>query len=134
MRYLFIIALMACGNSNTADELGVAAECATTEDCPVIEWGADSGDEETQLECLTQFAGGYCGLSPCQGGGDCPEGSICVAHTDGENYCFRACEDKPECNENRTADNEANCSANFAWANPDDDNGERACIPPSSGM
>ena len=57
-----------------------------------------------------------------------------MAHTDGENYCFRACEDKPECNENRTADNEANCSANFAWANPDDDNGERACIPPSSGM
>lgn len=128
-----LLLLLACGG-NDADDLGVASECATTEDCPTVQWAADSGEEEAQLECLTQFAGGYCGLSPCQGGGDCPDGSICVAHTDGTNYCFRACEDKPECNANRTEENEANCSSSFDWADPADDNGERACIPPSSGV
>ncbi|TNE87552.1 MAG: hypothetical protein EP330_17800 [Deltaproteobacteria bacterium] len=133
-RLLPLMFLLACGG-NDADDLGVASECTTTEDCPVVDWVADSGDaDETQLECLTQFAGGYCGLSPCTNGGDCPDGSICVAHTDNNNYCFRACDDKPECNVNRSTENEANCSANFDWADPADDNGERACIPPSSGV
>ncbi|MCO4745160.1 MAG: hypothetical protein KC912_10250 [Proteobacteria bacterium] len=134
LRVLAVLVFMACsGGGNDADELGIASECASTEDCPEVSWVADSGETETQLECLDQFAGGYCGITPCTSGSDCPEQSICVAHTDGANYCFRSCENKPECNANRSGDNEANCSSNFDWADASDDNGERACIPPSSG-
>ena len=56
-----------------------------------------------------------------------------MAHDDGSNYCFRVCQDKSECYANRTADNESNCSSNFDWAEPADDEGQKACIPPSSG-
>jgi hypothetical protein len=58
--------------------------------------------------------------------------SICVAHEDGTNYCFRVCADKPECNANRGPEEEANCSSSFDWADPADDLGQKACIPPSS--
>jgi len=41
------------------------------------------------------------------------------------------CTDKSECNVNRTADNAANCSSSFNYADPADDHGHKACIPPS---
>ena len=91
--------LLACGRGTDteADDVGVGAECTTSEDCPD---NPDTGAPE--LVCLTQFAGGYCGLSDCTGNDDCPEGSACVAHDDGANYCFRQCVDKSECNVNRS--------------------------------
>jgi hypothetical protein len=115
------LALAACGGSE-ADDLGIGAQCAATEDC----------DEEIGLVCLPQFKGGYCGLTPCASDLDCVEDSACVTHDDGVNYCFRTCIDKPDCNENRDLDNEANCSSSAVFV--DGAQGRKACVPPSSGI
>lgn len=122
-----------CGDDdgNDADRVGIAASCATNMDCPQVT-ARDGG--VVQLVCLTNFAGGYCGLPGCTVSEDCPRGAICVAHTDMQNYCFRECLDKPECNRNRPVDVEANCSSSFDFADPADDVGQKACIPPSSGI
>ncbi len=106
-----------------ADRVGVGAECRADDDCPQPE--PDAGPA---LVCLTQFKGGYCGLEDCADDEDCPEGAACVAHTDGTNYCFRLCVDKPECNRNRSPDQESNCSSNIEYV--DEDRG-KACVPPS---
>ncbi len=117
-----------CGNSDgetEADRVGVGAECSDAAEC-------ESADEEVELECLTQFTGGYCGLEGCTGDVDCPEGSACVTHDDGNNYCFRVCQDKPDCNLNRSVENEANCVGSITFV--DDRNDRKACEPPSSGL
>ncbi|MBW1756957.1 MAG: hypothetical protein JRJ80_12400, partial [Deltaproteobacteria bacterium] len=107
------IAAGCSGDEGTeADRIGVGAECTADpgadppSTCPVVEM-------DIQLDCLTQFTGGYCGLEGCEGDVGCPEGSRCcpegsrcVANTDGKNYCFRVCQDKPECNRNRSVENE----------------------------
>ena len=112
--------LAACGG-NEADRLGVGAECASTDQC----------DSETDQICLTNFAGGYCGIQGCVDDTDCPDSSGCVAHDDGVNYCFRVCLDKSECNANRSVDNESNCASNVTFV--DGTMGRKACVPPSSG-
>lgn len=137
LRYLLVVSLFAfglaaCGDGSgetLADELGVASECEQFSDCPVVLLEG----EVMQLSCLREYKGGYCGIADCGADRECPEGSICVAHTDGENYCFRACDHKSECNANRSPESEANCSANFEWAEPSEDDGRKACIPSSSG-
>ncbi len=129
---LFIAACssIGCGDSSEteADRIGVGAECNESAEC-------ESSDEDIMLECLTQFTGGYCGLEGCAEDADCPEGSACVTHDDGSgeaNYCFRVCLNKPECNGNRSLENESNCSSNIVFV---EDRGERkACVPPSSGL
>lgn len=123
--------LLACSaNATEADRYGVAATCRSDSDCAIVMIGED----ETQLTCLEQFDAGYCALGGCASAADCPDGSTCVAHDDGQNYCFRECSEKSECNANRPPDSEANCSANFDYAsNTDDTEGMKACIPPSSG-
>ena len=114
-----------------ADDVGVAAQCSADADCPVVEvdTGGDT-DGTLTLQCLNNFKGGYCGLAGCTVDTDCPEASACIAHTDGQNYCFRLCANKPECNYNRSADNEANCSANIEFT---DGGGGKACVPPEGG-
>lgn len=127
--------LVACGggggSGTEADRIGIAAQCSKNSDCPEVA-REDGGTYD--LVCLTQFKGGYCGLEDCEASVDCPTGSICVKHTDNKNYCFRVCKDKIECNANRTADLEANCSSNFDWAMASDDDGSKACIPPSGSL
>lgn len=123
-------ALLGCsGDGGTeADRLGVAAACSVTEDCPEV----TIAGEPVQLDCLVQFKGGYCAIQGCASAADCPEGATCVAHGDGKNYCFRECNDKPECNANRSADVEANCSSSFDYASAaDESSGKKACLPPS---
>lgn len=128
-------AVAGCGNDDgtEADRIGVGAECTVNpggdppSTCPVVQ----KDEMDIQLKCLTQFKGGYCGLEDCMGDADCPDGSACIAHTDGQKYCFRVCQDKPECNRNRSADNESNCSANIDFV--DERNERKACVPPSSG-
>ena len=115
----------ACSDENEADRLGVGAECTVMDDCY-------QADGEIPQDCLRQFAGGYCGVVGCASNDDCPEASACVAHTDGQNYCFRTCLDKSECNVNRSVDNESNCSANIVFT--DGAMGFKACVPPSSGV
>lgn len=111
---LGVFALVGCRAE--ADSLGVGAQCESAEDC------------QEEQSCLS-FKGGYCGIGDCAGDDDCPESSACVAHTDGKNYCFRTCAEKTECNENRDADNESNCSANVTFVNRD--RKDKACVPPS---
>jgi hypothetical protein len=121
------LVLAGCGDSSSteADRIGVGGECSQAAEC-------ESADEDITLTCLTQFTGGYCGLEGCEGDGDCPEGSACIDYEDGNNYCFRVCVEKPECNENRSLENESNCSANVVFV--DERNERKACVPPSSGL
>jgi hypothetical protein len=115
-----LVSLVACGDDGTeADRLGVGAQCIATDEC----------NTDIELVCLNQFKGGYCGLQGCTADADCPEASACVAPGDGNNYCFRICLDKPECNVNRDLENESNCSASITFI--DGAQGRKACIPPT---
>ena len=122
----------ACGDGGDdgveADLLGVGAACAEDAACPTIARESEDG-EDFVLVCLSQFKGGYCGLQGCTSHAECPEASACVSMDDGNNYCFRQCLDKPECNENRDADEEANCSSSVTFVEPDTPG--KACVPPS---
>ena len=117
---LFFVLAWGCGSD--ADDLNVGAQCVDNDSC-------DNNDDFVQT-CLPQFTGGYCGLEGCVDDDDCPEDSGCVAHTDGTNYCFRTCLDKPECNENRDSENESNCSSNVVFV--EDIGSRKACVPPSA--
>lgn len=79
-------------------------------------------------KCLA-FKGGYCGVADRTTKVNCPVGSAWVKHTDGTNYCFVVCADKPDCNVNRPADATANCSGTATFT--DAESGKRACVPPS---
>jgi hypothetical protein len=111
--------LSGCGGGGTeAQRRGVGAACVADKDCT-----------ETGQSCLA-FKGGYCGLTGCLDDTGCPTGSACVAHTDGKNYCFLICTDKPQCNLYRSVDVEANCSSSVTFVE-----GKltmKACVPPSS--
>jgi hypothetical protein len=125
---LGVVVVVACGGDDDgteADRYGVGAECRVDDDCLQSE-----DDSEPVQRCLMQFKGGYCGVADCTGDDDCPSGSACVAHTDGDNYCFRICVDKGECNRNRGPEVESNCSSNITFV--DDSNQGKACVPPSS--
>jgi hypothetical protein len=121
-----------CGGDDAteADRIGVGAQCMVDpnadppSNCPVVEI-------DIQLKCLTEFKGGYCGLEGCTEDADCPAGSACVIHGNGNNYCFRVCQNKPECNRNRSPDNESNCSSNITFAEEPQE--RKACVPPSAG-
>ena len=130
---LLVVLLIACSTDEPppteADELGVGAQCAGDNDCSLEDADTDGAQDQ---ECLTQFKGGYCGLSGCSADIDCPDGSACVAHTDGVNYCFRICANKPECNHNRDVDNESNCSSNITFV--DGGGGKAACRRPGEPL
>jgi hypothetical protein len=120
------LAVTGCGDDDDeglsqAQRLGVGSECTTT---------VHSGCLEGQ-QCLTMFKGGYCGLQGCTGDVDCPGGSACVAHADG-NFCFLICLDKPDCNGTRSLENEANCVSNIDFVGGAK-GGVKVCVPPSSG-
>jgi hypothetical protein len=119
-----MFSIVSCGddddNNNEANTLGVGAQCVDTEEC----------DVENGQECLLDFKGGYCGISQCITDEECPQGSRCVAHDDGVNYCFLVCLDKDECNINRGVDFESNCSSSITFVEEPQDS--KACVPPSN--
>lgn len=119
--WLFLSLVLGCGG-NPADRAGIGAQCSTKADC-----------FESNQSCLTDFRGGYCGAVDCLIDTDCPHGAGCVTHDDGQNYCFRLCADKVDCNANRSAANEANCVGSIQFADPGRTAG-KACVPPSSGI
>src|ERR1041384_5444146 len=82
-----LLALGGCGSGTEAQRRGVGAACAKDADC------VESGQR-----CLTNFKGGYCGISACTSDMGCPAGSDCVAHDVGTNYCSLFCTKKPQCN------------------------------------
>jgi hypothetical protein len=125
--YVFAAALvgsaMGCGDSGEteADRAGVGAQCTDSQEC-------ESTDEDFELVCL-QFKGGYCGLENCTGDAGCPDGSACIMHEDGTNYCFRECTEKLDCNRNRPTC-PANCVSSVTFVDPR--NERKACKPPSA--
>jgi len=117
------LGLLACGeddNGSEADRRGVGAQCASADDCT----------EEGQA-CLTTFKGGYCGVQDCDADADCPAGSGCVNHDDGNNYCFLICAAKDDCNVNRDEANASNCSSSATFIEVAGT--RKACVPPSGG-
>jgi hypothetical protein len=126
---LSLCVLVACADHDhdhggtAADALLVGAECEQQADC---EQDQQPGDVTKQ--CLLQFKGGYCAIDGCERDLECPSGSACVAHSDGKTYCFRVCGNKPECNRNRSPDNESNCSSSVNFL---ERSGGKACVPPS---
>lgn len=109
------------GHTSEAIRRGIGAEC-----------DAELACEEEGQECLAEFAGGYCGVRDCIDDADCPAGSACV--TDGTfagvNYCFLVCIDKPDCNVNRSVDDESNCTSSIDFVDPDVEAGLKVCRPP----
>ena len=116
-----LLILSGCGDGNDADKRGIGAQCTATKDC---------NDADGQV-CLPEFKGGYCGTKGCTANKDCPAGSACVTEN-GQNYCFRVCVDKTECNANRDVANEANCSSSVTFVETKAKG--KACLPPSSGI
>src|SRR6478752_3831827 len=103
---LLQLCVVACGSDETRSEAqkrGVGAAC-----------NADLPCTEAGQTCL-DFKGGYCGVADCTNDAGCPQGSACVAHDDGRNYCFLVCSEKAECNLTRPAADEANCSSSVTF-------------------
>lgn len=118
---VLVVFFCACSDENEANRRGVGSECNATALC-----------SESGQMCLTDFKGGYCGISGCLHDADCPAGSACVTEDNQVNYCFLTCVDKVECNLHRSVDNESNCTSSLAFV--DGANGRKACRPPSSGI
>ena len=117
---LLQLAVVACGDDNEGSEAqkrGVGAACSA--DLPCTEAGQT---------CL-DFKGGYCGVANCINDAGCPQGSACVEHDDGKNYCFLVCVDKSQCNLSRPTSDQANCSSSVSFV--DDTSARKACVPPS---
>jgi hypothetical protein len=116
---LFVVAC-ACGdNQNEANRQGVGADCNTTSDCGL-----------PGQVCLTEFKGGYCGVSACVHDTDCPQGSACV--TDNQiNYCFLVCAQKTDCNLHRSTADESDCTSSLTFV--DGAMNRKVCRPPDSG-
>jgi hypothetical protein len=117
---VFLLLLGCGGSTSEAIRRGVGSACSASMTCT-----------ETGQVCLTQFAGGYCGVSACLHDSDCPQGSACVTDDDQVNYCFLVCADKPECNVRRSVDNESNCTSSLTFV--DGALGRKVCRPPLSG-
>lgn len=120
---VLLMSMSSCGDDDDgglsqAQQQGVGDACSRNSDCVA-----------TAPECLTNFKGGYCGISDCEDDLDCPSGSACIAHDDNVNYCFLVCRDKIDCNYFRPVDSESNCSSNVDFV--DGRNGAKACVPPS---
>jgi hypothetical protein len=118
---LLQLGVVACGDDEAGSEAqkrGVGAACSADQPCT-----------EAGQTCL-DFKGGYCGVADCTNNAGCPQGSACVAHDDGRNYCFLVCVDKPQCNVTRPPEAEANCSSSVSFV--EDATAGKACVPPSS--
>jgi hypothetical protein len=117
---LLQLGVVACGsdeNGSEAQKHGVGAACNADQPCT-----------EPGQTCL-DFKGGYCGVADCTNNAGCPQGSACVAHDDGRNYCFLVCGDKAECNLTRPPADEANCSSSVTFVEAT--SAKKACVPPS---
>lgn len=109
------LALVACDGGSEAQRRGIGASCSNNDEC-----------SEVGQRCL-DFKGGYCGIMGCSAN-TCPSGSLCVTADDNNNYCFLVCATKEDCNRDRSAGVEANCSSDITSV---DETNEKACVPPS---
>ena len=128
LSFLTLILLVSCSDdAPRVDQIGIGGQCVLQDDC---------NQDLDSLSCLTTFKGGYCGREGCDNNSQCPEGSVCVTEV-GVSYCFRTCAEKVDCNANRDAENESNCSGSFSLTEATDTmptSQPKVCIPPSSGI
>jgi hypothetical protein len=105
------------GAGNEAIRHGVGAACSSNVDCT-----------EAGQTCLP-FKGGYCGVQDCVDDAHCPQGAACVKYTDGKQYCFLLCIEKPDCNFSRPPELEANCSSSIEFVSGAKTS--KVCLPPT---
>ena len=119
-----LFAVSSCGDDDgrgsEAIRRGVGAECGPQLVC-----------EELGQECLTEFSAGYCAVRDCAVSADCPDGSACVTDPDfdGVNYCFLVCLDKPDCNLDRSPENESECTSSIDFVDPEAAGALKVCRP-----
>ncbi|HEY7371595.1 MAG TPA: hypothetical protein VIF57_05400 [Polyangia bacterium] len=119
--FAVVIAACGCGGGQSeAIKRGIGSACTMDSDCTT----------KGQV-CLLEFKGGYCGVGGCMHDADCPAGSACVTADNQHNDCFLVCDLKTDCNPNRTADVESNCSSSLGFV--DGTMSRKVCIPPSAG-
>ncbi|MEN9580711.1 MAG: hypothetical protein RJA70_3720 [Pseudomonadota bacterium] len=70
-----------------------------------------SGD----LDCLDEFAGGYCGKRDCKLNADCPGDTLCVLDGD-MGFCFKTCGVDSECSFCRAGEVAASCDDGVKFA------------------
>ena len=119
---VIVAGICGCGSSQSeAIRRGVGSECNANLMCT-----------EVGQVCLTEFAGGYCGVARCVHDADCPAGSACVIDSDnGMNYCFLICNLKTDCNPKRSAADESDCVSSLTFV--DGAMNRKVCRPPLSG-
>lgn len=121
------LACSADDERSEVDRLELGASCQVDQHCAARAGDAADGYD---LRCFGSFADGHCGLSRCSGE-DCPDGSACISHDDGQNYCFRLCDEDSECNLHRSSDAaEARCSSSVSFLGATDRSDQSACVPP----
>lgn len=111
-----------------AEQLELGAHCMNDAQCDLRAEGVDS---EFRPICLDGFEGGSCGLLRCGMHDECPEGSACIGHDDGFNYCFALCDETADCNRHRADDVAAVCMEGMRSIGPDLGT---VCVPPMSGL
>lgn len=112
-----------------AERVGLGGGCQVDANCTQRAGDAAEGYD---LTCFVDFDGGLCGIDQCDSGADCPEGSACVLHDNGQNHCFRLCSSDDECNVNRNADVPASCTTNAQFLQNEGVEGDSVCIPPAA--
>jgi hypothetical protein len=95
-------------------DCGVGAACAEPADCPA------------DLACLTEPAGGYCGVADCGSNADCPSDSACIEYGGGT-LCARRCEGDPDCGFCRPPDVAAVCRTDVTYV--DASTSFAVCVP-----
>jgi hypothetical protein len=84
-------------------------------DCDIGESCSETADCAPDLECVTNFGGGYCTLRGCSAENPCPGESLCVTRDD-ENYCFRPCARASDCTYCRDSDASVSCTDDVTFA------------------
>jgi hypothetical protein len=95
-------------------------------DCDLGATCGEDADCNGDLECLTGFAGGYCGQSGCEENADCPNGSSCVVRAGG-NVCLKDCARDSDCGFCRAEALRGTCSDDAEFA----ESGDSVCVPPA---
>ncbi|MDH5671314.1 MAG: hypothetical protein OEZ06_04145 [Myxococcales bacterium] len=94
-------------------------------DCGVGAHCWDDADCDPDLECLTDYHGGYCGRADCTGNADCPQNSVC-ADLGNRNVCVKTCTDGWECTFCRHRDAWVDCRNDVELVEA---SGVSVCVP-----
>jgi hypothetical protein len=109
------------GGGSGNRKICVPGDCGIGADC------GDANDCSSDLECLSAFRGGYCGLSGCLVNDDCPDDALCVVASNGENHCYKPCSTASDCSFCRRDGLLGACTADVSFA--EDGTTGSVCVP-----